>query len=226
MNWLRHASVCILGAALLAFIHSNSAIADQLRIADSITRFYFKSMSPGDLSRAHSYLENQCTTCHTPIEGVAAKNCVMCHAVNDRLLKRQNTSFHSSINTCSGCHQEHLGKEKPFSKMDHDVLGAKDRLLCVSCHENQDQHRKMFGPSCGSCHSVESWEISEYRHPSANNRDCAQCHAAPPSHYMEHFKMISMRVARQEHAEVRQCYLCHRTTSWNDIQGVGWYKHH
>lgn len=43
---------------------------------------------------------------------------------------------------------------------------------------------------------------------------------------MEHFKMISMKVAKQEHADVTQCFLCHQTTSWNDIKGVGWYKHH
>lgn len=22
------------------------------------------------------------------------------------------------------------------------------------------------------------------------------------------------------------CRACHQTTSWNDIKGVGWYKHH
>jgi len=43
---------------------------------------------------------------------------------------------------------------------------------------------------------------------------------------MEHFKMISARVARQPQARVEQCFACHQTTSWNDIKGVGWYKHH
>jgi hypothetical protein len=43
---------------------------------------------------------------------------------------------------------------------------------------------------------------------------------------MEHFHMVSQRVAGKEHARVEQCYLCHQTTSWNDIRGVGWYKHH
>jgi hypothetical protein len=33
-------------------------------------------------------------------------------------------------------------------------------------------------------------------------------------------------VARKPHAKVEQCYLCHQTTAWNDIKGVGWYKHH
>ena len=43
---------------------------------------------------------------------------------------------------------------------------------------------------------------------------------------MMHFKMVSMKVAGQEHADVTQCFLCHQTTSWNDIKGVGYYKHH
>ena len=55
---------------------------------------------------------------------------------------------------------------------------------------------------------------------------CAQCHQAPPSHYMMHFRMVSMTVAGRMHAQVNQCYLCHQTTSWNDIKGVGLYKHH
>jgi len=43
---------------------------------------------------------------------------------------------------------------------------------------------------------------------------------------MMHFKMVSMTVAHMAKAEVNQCFLCHQTTSWNDIKGVGFYKHH
>ncbi len=47
--------------------------------------------------------------------------------------------------------------------------------------------------------------------------------------------MISKPVAQQEDwrvaeccgpVRVDQCYRCHQTTSWNDIKGVGFYKHH
>ena len=99
-------------------------------------------------------------------------------------------------------------------------------LNCVSCHATKDKHQGLFGKSCLSCHGTQSWRITEYRHPSPNSRSCAECHQAPPSHYMEHFEMISEKVAGQEHAKVNQCFLCHQTTSWNDIKGVGWYKHH
>ncbi|MGE0525786.1 MAG: hypothetical protein AB7G93_04735 [Bdellovibrionales bacterium] len=100
------------------------------------------------------------------------------------------------------------------------------RLSCVSCHETRDKHQGFFGTSCLSCHGTQTWRIAEYKHPSPNSRSCAQCHQAPPSHYMMHFEMVSQKIVGKEHAKVNQCYLCHQTTSWNDIKGVGWYKHH
>jgi predicted CXXCH cytochrome family protein len=109
-------------------------------------------------------------------------------------------------------------------------------LNCSSCHSTKDRHVGLFGAECSQCNGTEQWTIAEYRHPSARSLDCAQCHQAPPSHYMEHFEMISKRIARQEDAQVaqccggpvqvNQCYRCHQTTSWNDIKGVGYYKHH
>ncbi|WP_339736355.1 hypothetical protein [uncultured Gimesia sp.] len=99
-------------------------------------------------------------------------------------------------------------------------------LNCATCHSNDDQHFQLFGQDCAQCHATDKWTIAEFRHPSPNSMDCAQCHQAPPSHYMMHFKMISARVAGRPHARVDQCFQCHQTTSWNDILGAGWYKHH
>jgi hypothetical protein len=99
-------------------------------------------------------------------------------------------------------------------------------LNCANCHANKDHHMQLFGQDCAQCHTTTEWTIPEFRHPPPRSTDCAQCHQAPPSHYMEHFHMVSMRVAGQPHARVNQCQLCHQTTAWNDIKGVGWYKHH
>jgi len=84
----------------------------------------------------------------------------------------------------------------------------------------------LFGRECGACHATATWKIAGYQHPSPRSEACAQCHQPPPSHYMGHFHMVSMMVAGQHHARVDQCYLCHQTDAWNDIKGVGWYKHH
>lgn len=99
-------------------------------------------------------------------------------------------------------------------------------LNCFSCHATQDRHREKFGKSCIECHTTTEWNIPAFKHPSPTSTSCNQCHTAPPSHYMMHFKMVSQKVAGQESAAVRECYKCHQTTSWNDIKGKGWYKHH
>lgn len=160
-----------------------------------------------------------CKECHREHQGGRRPPLVMDH---DALAKLGMKQFLSEPD-----HTKKMRKDVTrLVRLNPHASPLASKLNCTTCHANQDKHQKFFGTSCVSCHSTESWKIAEYRHPSPNNRDCAQCHKAPPSHYMMHFEMVSKSVARKEHAQVSQCYLCHRTTSWNDIQGVGLYKHH
>jgi hypothetical protein len=99
-------------------------------------------------------------------------------------------------------------------------------LNCATCHQTKDRHRGLFGTDCAQCHGTTKWTLPEFRHPSAVSQSCAQCHQAPPSHYMMHFQMIDQKICGQPNAKVNQCFLCHQTTAWNDIKGVGFYKHH
>ena len=240
---------------------------------EAATEIWWDSVQPGKLSKHHSNLENNCNECHTSYRGVVRENCVTCHAAQTEILKKQNTAFHSSITSCTGCHFEHQGGDASITKMDHTHLalvatemlkqgssGAESAgfgvtsifqaarkdfhgtdtvlektLSCAYCHSNQDRHRTLFGSDCSTCHDTTKWTIAAFRHPLPTSRDCSQCHQAPPSHYMMHFEMVSKRVASQgadpssgccASAQVNQCYLCHQTTSWNDIKGIGWYKHH
>lgn len=124
-------------------------------------------------------------------------------------------------------------KQKHVTKIEAEAVSMNSHespiissLSCVSCHATRDKHQGFFGKSCLSCHSTQTWRIAEYQHPSSNSRTCVQCHQAPPSHNMMHFEMVSKKIAGQGHAKVNQCFLCHQTTSWNDIKGKGWYKHH
>ena len=108
----------------------------------------------------------------------------------------------------------------------HPNLRPEEALLnCATCHQTKDRHVGLFGTDCASCHATSKWTVAEFRHPSAASQSCAQCHQAPPGHDMMCFEM-SKKVAGQEHAQVNKCFLCHQTTSWNDIKGVGYYKHH
>lgn len=210
---------------LVVLVAASAFIPEKWRRAST----WQQMSSPGPLSRAHAFLKDNCAACHTPSKGVEGVNCIVCHANNAALLQRQPTAFHADITTCAPCHIEHLGAQAPTT-MDHAALAqigkSRQPLNCAICHATEDRHRGFFGTDCASCHAVTKWTIPEYRHPSPNSRDCAQCHLAPPSHNMMHFKMISMTVARQPGATVNQCYKCHQTTVWNDIRGVGWYKHH
>ncbi len=230
-------------------------------------------VEPGKLSKYHSNLEKNCAECHASYKGVQRIQCITCHAAQTEILKKQNTSFHSSITSCTGCHFEHQGKDASITKMDHTHLAlvATEMLLmnqsknknvkndvtsilqtsrksyhgtdvalektlnCLSCHANQDRHRSLLGSDCSSCHATDKWSIASFRHPLPTSRDCSQCHQAPPSHYMMHYEMISKKIASQgaepnsgccSKVQVSQCYACHQTNSWNDIKGVGWYKHH
>src|SRR4051794_31948958 len=63
---------------------------------------------------------------------------------------------------------------------------------------------RLMGRECAECHQINSWKIAGFLHPPPQSQDCAQCHQAPPSHYMMHFEMVSMMVAGQMHAKVEQ----------------------
>lgn len=236
--------IILLVLAVSAFIYfTGSAVTENKSVS------WQSQVSPGKLSAAHSQLSANCASCHTAVKGVDDAKCISCHAESKELLQRQPTAFHATVGNCASCHAEHLGTNANLRVMNHQALAqighkilfsgegiVKDQdihvsafetqLNCASCHSTKDKHVGLFGQDCASCHATTQWTISAFQHPSVRSIDCAQCHQAPPSHYMEHFSMISQKIAGQEKAQVNQCYSCHQTTSFNDIKGVGYYKHH
>jgi hypothetical protein len=262
--WVKRAALfllaVVLGIGLMFLVRRTS-------LGRAIT--WERQASPGPLSGAHAFLENNCASCHTPVKGPESAQCIACHANDIALLQRQPTAFHARIGSCRDCHAEHRGAGQRLTLMDHDALvrialrrrrwdergraeaeqlaswiNQSDRtggpasrwnphltsreaaLDCAACHGTKDRHFRYFGSDCAECHGTAAWTIPEFRHPSPRNTECAQCHKPPPSHTMMHFQMVSARVARQPTARVDQCFLCHQTTAWNDIKGVGFYKHH
>ncbi|MBN9523417.1 hypothetical protein J0H58_33710 [bacterium] len=162
-----------------------------------------------------------CRGCHPEHRGPAGRPTVMDHAALTRIgSKGQPGGKDSSVTKLVRwlADEPHSGP--------HDGPRREATLNCVTCHATKDRHQTLFGRDCAVCHRTAGWTVPEYRHPSPKTTECAECHQAPPSHYMEHFSMVSATVAFQPHARVRQCFACHQTTAWNDIRGVGWYKHH
>lgn len=167
----------------------------------------------------------RCKECHVEHQGRDHRATIMDHQALARigLRKLDNDRADSEDKAL----REQLVAWTNHGSPPHQRITPTEAILnCAACHANGDRHFKLFGQDCAQCHATDRWTIPEFSHPSPGSTDCAQCHQAPPSHYMEHFRMISMKVAGQEHAQVSECFKCHQTTSWNDIQGVGWYKHH
>ena len=168
----------------------------------------------------------ECATCHLEHRHTSVRPLVMDHAelarLGARTLARAARSDADSAMTLKSL-ETWLRVRSPEQ---FDASAAREALNCAGCHDRRDPHFKHFGSDCAQCHIFETWRVVGYKHPSSTSKECVQCHQAPPSHAMGHFSMISQKIAHQEHASVDQCFQCHNTTSWNDIRGVGYYKHH
>jgi len=175
---------------------------------------------------------SSCTECHLEHQGHGRRPTNMDHKALTRIGLRQlrsNVATDSEDQLTANRVTDWLvhSQSKSDRLPPHAHITTEESVLnCTTCHANDDRHFDLFGQDCAQCHATDRWTIPEFRHPSATSMDCAQCHQAPPSHYMMHFKMISARVAGKPHAKVSQCQQCHQTTSWPDILGTGWYKHH
>ena len=256
-------TLALWSALVVAVALSASLAVAHFRTGSSALKQF---VSPGSLSPRHAYLGNRCESCHEPGAGVTVAKCTACHANSERLLGRQPTAFHASVEECSACHVEHQPANLRPLVMDHvelarvgvrtlqrasrsdgdsaatlhsletwlrirtpaqmDAASARESLNCAGCHDSRDPHFKRFGGDCAQCHTLESWKVPGYQHPSPASKACVQCHEPPPSHLMPHFSMISQKFAHKEQARVEQCFECHNTTGWNDIVDVGFYKHH
>lgn len=162
----------------------------------------------------------QCTSCHVEHEGDRGIVRMDHQALVRALAGLQASAATSSAQSGPGA--------RVSTTFAYGSLRSSDPasvLNCASCHAYRDPHEGCFGSECSACHTLQSWSISGFRHPSVNSTQCAQCHQAPPSHYMGHFEMVSRRVAGRR-AEVEQCGACHTTDSWNNIRDVGFYDHH
>ena len=134
--------------------------------------------------------------------------------------------YRDTPKTCFGCHatdDEHRGSRGPdcgkchvttewkTAKFDHlketgyALLGAHDRIDCLTCHRSgdlkakipkdcngchqaDDAHAGRFGPKCDDCHGNDRWQVESYDHAARDHFallgahakiDCYACHSAP-----------------------------------------------
>ncbi len=174
-------------------------------------------VSPGALSPRHAYLGNRCTSCHDPSTGVSVAKCTACHANAERLLGRQPTTFHASIQQCTGCHIEHQSTNVRPLLMDHvelarigartlarasrtdaessATLNSLKRWFRIQNPNQLDAHSAREALNCAGCHDRQEPHFKRF------GNDCAQCH-----------ELNSWTISEYQHPSSRskQCVQCHQ----------------
>lgn len=202
-----------------------SALIAAMAAAASLAVVHFKPASsavqqfvmPGPLSPGHAYLNDRCASCHESTVGVTVAKCTACHASNERLLGRQPTLFHASIQECATCHIEHQRTNIRPVVMDHVELakiGARTLArasrrdadsaatlkslqiwLRVRSSEPLDSSSAREALNCAGCHDRRDPHFMRF------GNDCAQCHA-----------LESWIVPLYQHPSPRskECVQCHQ----------------
>lgn len=179
--------------------------------------FWYSAASPGPLSAAHARLQNECSACHTPVKGITASNCIVCHANNTSLLQRQPTAFHGDIGSCRECHLEHQGRDYRPTGMDHGALATIGLRQLAANPDAASEDRAALrllearpagAPSlltglspdetaldCASCHG------NDDRHFGLFGADCASCHGT---------KAWTIPAFRHPPSKSMDCGQCHQ----------------
>jgi predicted CXXCH cytochrome family protein len=132
----------------------------------------------------------ECLTCHADYhQKTLSAVCLICHnpdafkpatKFNHNDLKFQLDGKHVNV-ACINCHKVDTIDGKKFQQF---RLGQS--VTCSSCHK--DPHQNKFGPNCGQCHTVESFQIvkggKDFDHNKTSfrleekhiNVNCKACH--------------------------------------------------
>ena len=175
-------------------------------------------VSPGPLSPKHAYLSNcRCTSCHEPTAGVTVTSCTACHANDERLLGRQPTAFHASIQECATCHIEHQSTNIRPTAMDHVELakvGARtlarasrrdadsaatlkslEKWFRIRSPEKLDKASAREALDCAGCHDRRDPHLELF------GSDCAQCHG---------FNSWTVPGYQHPSPQSKECVECHK----------------
>ena len=188
--------------------------------------------APGNVSAAHSHLENDCGACHTAVKGASGAKCMACHATEERLLTWPALQFHASVADCSACHREHLGRSLASMGMDHVALatmglgllegGESEVDRSVAQHlsswiaESPDGRAGRTGRlasaeavlRCATCHAESD------AHRGMLGIDCAACHATSV------WSIPEYRHPSNASANCAQCHRappCHQTPHFKKV---------
>ena len=178
-----------------------------------------KLLMPGELSRAHSDIEADCSKCHDRIDKSRQRElCLDCHkeVARDVMTK---SGFHgraAASAKCNTCHTEHKGRGADtvsfapqafdHAGTDFPLAGAHVSASCETCHKAGKKFREA-PRGCIDCHREDDV------HGGKLGKDCADCHE--PARFkktiFDHAK--TKFPLHDAHAKVA-CFGCHRDTSY------------
>jgi hypothetical protein len=195
----------------------------------SILHFAGAQISPGELSKAHAFLEgsSNCVKCHAIGGSRSTKaNCLGCHKEIQANISSKN-GYHASVavrdKDCAVCHNEHHGREFRITRFekktfDHNksgfpLKGKHATKECAACHKPafiKDPNLKKRANSflglkseCLNCHA-------DY-HQGKLSPNCANCHtfdsfkkATGFDHSHTHFPLLGKHNGLE-------CTKCHKS---------------
>ena len=212
----------------------------------TVTQRLGDMLSPGQLSKSHSYIETTsgCLECHSLNKGVSDLLCLDCHReIKDRL--DQKLGFHglNKDKSCLTCHNEHKGRDNRTFDTDlvkHDKLklpltGAHQPLKCTKCHTSKFQSQLHKGltidgrkkkaesflglqSSCDACHG-------KAHGTQFKKRICTDCHVDQSWRLtkFDHEKQSEFKL-RGKHKKLT-CKACHskdkKHPKFAPFQGIG-----
>ena len=151
-------------------------------------------LSPGKVIQGHAKYEDDCRSCHVPLQRTGQeKLCMDCHKdVGQDVRDKRGLHGLMKPQPCRTCHTEHRGRDariaefdqKTFdhTQTDYPLLDAHRKVECAkchvtgkrwreapldcnACHSKDDVHKGSLGTKCADCHTEKVWkEVAKFDH--------------------------------------------------------------
>ncbi|MDH5717451.1 MAG: cytochrome c3 family protein [Spirochaetia bacterium] len=214
-----------------------------------IYKYPKQTINPGNLSKGHTKLEENCLKCHDIFQGISSEKCISCHKPKNighftvdgtKVTKTEDKKkilFHASLSkeTCGVCHTDHAGLEPKIliREFSHDVLELSLQKNCTACHQIPADSLHEKNQQCLDCHDTRRWLPAKFNHTKYFRFDrhhpsrCKDCHLDKDYKKYTCYSCHehSPRKIEREHIEegirdYEKCELCHRSGDEHEAERI------